>query len=58
MCRREGVILQQQHKKGGKMRKFVLVFTLVMVLGFAGSSGAALFDRGGGMIYDDGRNIT
>jgi len=40
------------------MRGFILVFTVAMVLGFADSSRATLYDRGGGMIYDDDRNIT
>jgi len=40
------------------MRKLILVFTVAMVLGFAGSSQATLFDRGNGMIYDDHFKIT
>lgn len=36
----------------------VLTSTLVLSIGFAESSSAALYDRGGGLIYDDTQNIT
>ncbi|MBD9356782.1 Lcl domain-containing protein [Methylomonas albis] len=35
-----------------------LASTLVVSIGFAGSSSAALYDRGGGLIYDDTQDIT
>jgi hypothetical protein len=40
------------------MRKLILVFTVMIVLGFAGTSRAELIDRGSGMIYDKDLNIT
>ncbi|QSB03212.1 DUF1566 domain-containing protein [Methylomonas sp. EFPC1] len=35
-----------------------LASTLVLSIGFAGSSSAALYDRGGGLLYDDRLNVT
>ena len=36
----------------------VLWLILVAILGFSGVSNASLWDRGGGLIYDDVLNIT
>ncbi|PKD40433.1 hypothetical protein CWO84_10605 [Methylomonas sp. Kb3] len=35
-----------------------LASTLVLSIGFAGSASAALYDRGGGLLYDDRLNVT
>ena len=40
------------------MKKIVFVLWLLMVLGFTGNGNATLWDRGGGMIYDDATNLT
>ena len=36
----------------------VILCTIVLVLGFVGTSSAFLYDRGGGLIYDSDQNIT
>ena len=36
----------------------VLLWAMLLVLGVAGISNAALIDRGGGLIYDSDQNIT
>ena len=40
------------------MRRLSFVLAAAMILAFSNSAGAALFDRGGGMIYDDVLDIT
>ena len=44
----------------GEVMKKLLVFLCVMLLGFGmtGMASATLWDRGGGLIYDDHLNIT
>ena len=37
---------------------WVLLLTMVLVFGYLGTSNATLFDRGGGLIYDDVLDIT
>ena len=40
------------------MRSLILVMALVIILGFSPAASAALFDRSGGLIYDDVLDIT
>ncbi len=40
------------------MTRLVFILSLVMVLGFTTLGNATLWDRGGGLIYDDDLNIT
>ena len=40
------------------MKRWLLLLVAVMVLGLAGPVSATLWDRGGGLIYDDFLNIT
>lgn len=40
------------------MKKWALVLSVVMILGLSSVSWATLWDRGGGMIYDDYLKIT
>jgi hypothetical protein len=40
------------------MKKFVFILSVAMILGFATLGNATLWDRGGGLIYDDDLNIT
>lgn len=46
-------------KRKGRMKKlFVFLFMLVIAVGISGYSDAKLWDRGGGLIYDDVLNVT
>jgi hypothetical protein len=45
-------------KGGHQMKRWLLLLVAVMVLGLAGPVSADLWDRGGGLIYDDHLNIT
>ena len=40
------------------MRKITIILTMVICLAVAGTAKATLFDRGGGLIFDDVLNIT
>jgi hypothetical protein len=40
------------------MRKFIWTFLLISILGFSQVVKAALYDRGGGLIYDDVLDVT
>jgi hypothetical protein len=40
------------------MKKLVFVLSFIMVLGFSNLGNTTLWDRGGGLIYDDALNIT
>lgn len=40
------------------MRKLILIGTLVLIIGAIGTANATLWDRGGGLIYDDVLDIT
>jgi hypothetical protein len=40
------------------MKKKLLLLVVVIVLGLSGTVNATLWDRGGGLIYDDALNIT
>ena len=40
------------------MKKLTFILSIIMVLGFSSLSNATLWDRGGGLIYDDVLNIT
>ena len=43
---------------GGKLKKLLMVILVIALGSIATTNYAALIDRGGGLIYDDGIGIT